>query len=100
MLSTIVVGGWASRMTEVMTAGRRGSEIEISVSDTGDGIPPAEQARVFEPFVQVGRKAGGSGLGLAISREIIARMTGRLELVPSDSRGACFRVTLQAVVRA
>jgi signal transduction histidine kinase len=38
----------------------------------------------------------GAGLGLAISRKIIARMSGALELVPLDSRGACFRVTLPA----
>ncbi len=75
-------------------ARRRGGEIEISVADTGDGIPAPEQARVFEPFVQVGRKAGGSGLGLAISREIVQQHGGRIRLFSAPGSGSTFVVSL------
>jgi len=77
-----------------LDARRRGSELEISVSDTGDGIPPAEQARVFEPFVQVGRKAGGSGLGLAISREIVQQHGGRIRVTSLPGSGTTFVFSL------
>jgi two-component system, NtrC family, sensor histidine kinase KinB len=69
-------------------------ELEIAVSDTGEGIPATEQARVFEPFVQIGRKAGGSGLGLAISREIVQQHGGRIRLVSAPGTGSTFIITL------
>ncbi len=52
---------------------------------------------IFEKFARGAQgavAAPGAGLGLAISRQIISRMNGKLELVPSDTRGACFRLTL------
>lgn len=61
--------------------------LTIAVSDTGVGIDPADQERVFEPFAQVtdtgGGKRGGAGLGLAISRRIVEAMGGRLRLQSS-----------------
>ncbi len=68
----------------------------VEVSDNGPGIARGERSLVFEKFA---RGAGaavapGAGLGLAISRQIIARMDGRLELVPTRGRGSCFRITL------
>jgi two-component system, NtrC family, sensor histidine kinase KinB len=77
-----------------LEARRHRNELEISVSDTGDGIPLTEQGRVFEPFVQVGRKAGGSGLGLAISREIVQQHGGRIRLVSAPGSGSTFIVSL------
>lgn len=78
----------------VLAARRHRHELELSVSDSGDGIPPSEQGRVFEPFVQVGKKAGGSGLGLAISREIVQLHNGRIRLDSSPGMGSTFTVTL------
>jgi two-component system, NtrC family, sensor histidine kinase KinB len=75
-------------------ARRHRHELEICVSDTGDGIPQTEQARVFEPFVQVGRKAGGSGLGLAISREIVQQHGGRIRLQSVPGSGSTFIVSM------
>ena len=77
-----------------LSARRHRNELEIAVSDTGDGIPVTEQVRVFEPFVQVGRKAGGSGLGLAISREIVQQHGGRIRLVSAPGAGSTFIVSL------
>jgi signal transduction histidine kinase len=63
-----------------------GDGIEVEVADTGDGIAPAEQDRVFEPFYRgdSARTTGGSGLGLAICRAIVEQHGGRIWIVPSD----------------
>jgi signal transduction histidine kinase len=63
--------------------------IEIEVADTGRGVEPADQARVFEAFYRAGpdksRSTPGAGLGLAISRSIIEAHGGRIWL---ESTGA------------
>lgn len=70
----------------------------IEVADNGPGISRTERRAIFEKFTRGehgdGVASPGAGLGLAISREIVSRMNGRIELVPGDGRGACFRVTL------
>jgi len=81
---------------EVRSRVSRGSYI-IEVADNGAGIPREERTLIFEKFArgaQGAAAAPGAGLGLAISRQIISRMSGKLELVPSKGAGACFRVTL------
>ena len=73
-------------------------EISFSVRDTGIGIAPEAQARVFEEFEQADdgmtRKFGGTGLGLAISRRIVERMGGSLTLESAPGRGSTFRFTV------
>ncbi|MFO5979614.1 ATP-binding protein, partial [Klebsiella pneumoniae] len=49
-----------------MQARRQGDRVLIAVEDNGEGIPFSQQGRIFEPFVQVGRKKGGAGLCLAL----------------------------------
>lgn len=55
-------------------------EVRITVSDRGQGIPPEEQERIFEPFYRVGkaRRGGNIGVGLALAREVVARHGGRI----------------------
>jgi signal transduction histidine kinase/DNA-binding response OmpR family regulator len=56
-------------------------EVAITVKDTGIGIDAAEQAMLFEPFVQAGaRQQGGTGLGLAICKRLIQAMHGDIQL--------------------
>ena len=57
---------------------RHTDRVIISVEDNGEGIPYSQQARIFEPFVQVGRKKGGAGLGLALCKEITRLHGGRI----------------------
>ncbi len=63
----------------------------IDVQDLGPGVPIAERARIFEPFVTT--KITGTGLGLAIARRLVVLHGGTLDLVEVP-RGALFRVTL------
>ncbi|HEX3936226.1 MAG TPA: ATP-binding protein [Xanthobacteraceae bacterium] len=78
--------------------GRHPDEIVIAVRDTGIGISPEDQARVFLEFEQadVGstRKYDGLGLGLTISKRIVERMGGAIALDSTAGAGATFRVTL------
>ena len=73
-------------------------EIDILVRDTGIGIAPEEQDRIFQEFEQadggIARKFGGTGLGLAISQRIVERMGGRIAVESMPGAGSTFRVTL------
>ncbi|HEU4579239.1 MAG TPA: response regulator [Polyangiaceae bacterium] len=66
----------------------------ICVSDTGVGIAPEHQERIFAPFEQVeaasDRRFGGTGLGLTIARELAQVLGGSLELASSPGRGSTF----------
>ena len=71
-------------------------QLSIEVEDSGIGISKADQARVFEPFVQVGKPATqkGTGLGLAIVREYVELMGGSVNVVSTPDKGSLFRVAL------
>jgi len=75
-----------------------GDAFEISVSDTGPGIAPQDQARIFDEFQQADdsntRTKGGTGLGLAISRRIIDMHGGGIEVQSSLGTGATFTIHL------
>ncbi|KAI1368348.1 hypothetical protein F5Y08DRAFT_282409 [Xylaria arbuscula] len=66
-------------------------EIKFVVEDSGIGIPPEVQERLFQPFSQgdpsTGRKFGGSGLGLTISKNLLGLMKGDIELSSSVGNG-------------
>ena len=78
----------------IVEPGAAPDEILFSVRDTGIGIAPEAQARIFEEFEQAdggaARKFGGTGLGLAISRRIIERMDGKLTLTSAPNAGSTF----------
>lgn len=81
-----------------MQASAAGREIQVSVSDTGSGIPPEALPRIFERFYQAdrSRRGGerhGAGLGLAIAREIVQAHGGRIS-VRSGGAGTTFDVFL------
>jgi signal transduction histidine kinase len=74
------------------------NRLEISVSDTGPGIPPDELERIFERFHRVdgsqSRNRGGSGLGLAIARAIVEAHGGSIHAESDPGNGAVFRIDL------
>jgi signal transduction histidine kinase/ligand-binding sensor domain-containing protein/CheY-like chemotaxis protein len=68
--------------------------IRVEVADTGVGIAPESQAKIFDEFAQedasTTRRFGGTGLGLAISRQLIELMGGRLEVSSTPGKGSIF----------
>jgi signal transduction histidine kinase len=81
-----------------------GAELFIKVTDTGIGIAPADQERVFDKFQQVGDtltgKPKGTGLGLTICRDIVAHHGGRLTLESQPGRGSTFTIALPIAASA
>jgi len=67
----------------------------ITVEDNGIGVPPAQQERVFEPFVRLNAiTTKGSGIGLAIVKRIVELYGGRVWLDRNDRGGCSVRFTL------
>ena len=68
----------------------------IEVEDTGIGIPPEYQQRIFDPFVQLGKQADnkGTGLGLTITRQFVQLMGGAIGLESTQNKGTLFRIEL------
>lgn len=77
-----------------LQARRHGERVIISVEDSGEGIAYSQQGRIFEPFVQVGRKKGGAGLGLALCKEIVQLHGGRMGLYSRPGQGSQFYMAL------
>ncbi len=75
-----------------------GGVVQLTVSDTGTGIPEAEMPRLFERFYQVagarGRSQEGSGIGLALVQELVRQLGGEVEAESAPGRGTVFRVRL------
>lgn len=72
--------------------------VEFTVTDTGRGMSPEEQAKAFIPFVSNKKdNAGGSGLGLSICRELVAQMGGKIGFVSELGKGTHFSVFLPRV---
>jgi len=73
--------------------------LDFSVHDTGIGIAPEQQTRIFEGFSQaeasITRRFGGTGLGLAISRDLVALMGGALVVSSELGRGSTFGFTIR-----
>jgi signal transduction histidine kinase/CheY-like chemotaxis protein len=83
---------------------QRALAVRFEVRDTGVGIPPEKQGRIFEPFAQADssttRVHGGTGLGLSISARLVERMGGRLTLGSAPGEGSTFAFTLPYVAAA
>jgi len=75
--------------------------VELTVEDTGPGIPESAKSRIFEPFYRVpGVRAPGTGIGLATVRRIVTAHEGRIECVSEVGRGTTFRVWIPCAERA
>ena len=85
----------------VQTSGR---SVDISVADTGIGIAPADQARIFERFYRVddsrSRETGGTGLGLSIVKHIALAHHGEVRLFSKKGVGSTFTVSLPKLEQA
>jgi len=87
----------------VTVTGRRldGDMVEVTVADTGIGIPPADLPRITERFYRVdkarSRELGGTGLGLAIVKHLVMAHGGELGIESEQERGTTVRFTLPVV---
>jgi signal transduction histidine kinase len=79
-----------------------GEQVRFSVADTGPGLPAADQARVFDEYVQLGQsdegaELRGSGLGLSICKRLATLLGGEVGVTSEPGRGATFTATIPAV---
>jgi signal transduction histidine kinase/CheY-like chemotaxis protein len=83
---------------EVLNLTAEKALLEFSVSDSGIGIRPEDQARIFSPFTQADasttRNYGGTGLGLTISRKLVELMNGQLRVESMPDHGTTFYFTV------
>jgi DNA-binding response OmpR family regulator len=91
-------GRFAERGGARLVVERKASELVVSVSDTGPGIAPGDQSRIFEPFAQadgsIRRRYGGSGLGLAISKRFVELHRGGMWFESAVGEGTTFHFSL------
>jgi len=82
----------------IIAARAKQSEVEVSVSDTGEGIPPEDLPYIFERFYRAdksrSRVTGGTGLGLSIARQLVEAHGGRIEVESEVGQGTVFTFTL------
>lgn len=78
-----------------IAARQAGGVVEVSVSDTGIGVPAQDRDKIFLPFEQAdGGRRGGTGLGLSICRKLVEIHGGTLRLEPREGGGSVFLFTL------
>jgi len=83
----------------VLDAGASESGVDLTVSDSGPGVPPELRERIFEPFFTT--RSQGTGLGLAIARRIVEAHDGRITVAPgAGGRGARFSLRIPAAAPA
>lgn len=87
--------GFIKVATDVVTQSGNQQVISFSVTDTGIGISPEQQEKIFEPYMQaeanIARRFGGTGLGLSISRELVRMFGGEMWLESAPGEGSSFR---------
>ncbi len=82
-----------------ISVARQDGHLRIAVQDSGPGIAPEEQQRIFEPFYRGNKRfAQGMGLGLTIARDLVAAHAGRIEVDSQPGRGSQFTICLPCEV--
>ncbi len=96
--------GEVSVRISVESALAGGLRLRARIADTGIGLSPEAQARLFQPFVQADdsttRRFGGTGLGLSISKRLVERMGGDIGVESEPGRGSTFWFTLNVAPTA
>ena len=92
---------WERRVTEAAPSQERRrfrlprpNSVEVSVADSGAGIPAEHHQEIFEDFVRVDRNTSGMGLGLAIAKRLVQAHRGKIWVESEAKRGSTFRFLL------
>ena len=88
------VGGAAAQEIRVATGVTAAGQVEVTIADTGSGIPAALIDRIFEPFFTTKPAGVGTGLGLSICKGIVASLGGDIHVHSLPGEGTTFRVIL------
>lgn len=91
-----IATGAPRRHTVTVRAWAEDGKIVTEVRDTGEGIPPGNLERIFDPFFSTKPVGVGTGLGLAICHGIVTAMHGEISVESTPGQGTCFRVLLPA----
>ena len=91
---------YTDRGTVTVSAALNGSQLTMSVADTGSGMTESEQQRIFNAFTRLPDAQGkeGVGLGLSITREAVNMLGGTIRVVSQKGKGSKFTVTLPVTV--
>lgn len=74
-----------------------GAWIDVTIADSGPGIPPAVRSRIFDPFFTTKPPGKGTGLGLSIVRKIVTRHAGTITVESAEGQGTTFRLRFPAL---
>ncbi len=92
---------WERRVTDATPSQERRrfrlprpNSVEVSVTDSGSGIPPEHHQEIFEDFVRVDRNTSGMGLGLAIAKRLVQAHRGKIWVESEAKKGSTFRFLL------
>src|SRR5882724_2578630 len=92
---------WERRVADAMPSQERRrfrlprpNSVEVSVTDSGAGIPPEHHQEIFEDFVRVDRNTSGMGLGLAIAKRLVQAHRGKIWVESEAKKGSTFRFLL------
>jgi two-component system, LuxR family, sensor kinase FixL len=88
----------AERELTISSAADNPGCAQVTVADTGMGLPPEVTARLFQPFVTT--KEDGMGIGLSICRSIMDRHGGKIWALPDIKSGAAFRIRMPFAIPA
>ncbi len=84
----------------VVASATHDGKVAFAVTDSGIGIEPEQQSRIFEAFQQadgsISRRYGGTGLGLSISQELARLLGGDISVQSEPGKGSCFRLVVAA----
>jgi signal transduction histidine kinase len=76
-----------------------GSYLEMTIADTGTGIPPSALDRIYDPFFTAGQKGSGIGMGLSVVHGIVKKCKGEITVASKVGEGTTFRIILPTTTR-
>jgi len=89
-----IESGLAKRQILIQTQQVNADHVEITIQDTGSGIPPDIKPKIFDPFFTTKPVGKGTGMGLAISYQIIEKHKGKIKVISELNQGSEFVVSL------